>query len=522
MTQDGVLTGLSLGSKARVVASVGEDVSTEIPFKVKGDEVVIQAESSGSDVPSVFTGAADHFNIVTSDFADVVSCESSDENLITVSVADAGITVNVVAASDSVGKAVTITISLAGGATQTIEIVIGHETPLLGIAAKNNGQTITGATMILGDATYNAAHALDLSYVTEPSDATYGNATWSSANPEVARVDAASGVVTAVGTGTATIKVTSVKYPEISAPVEVTVRNPIIAVHAWDGSKWAKIKEVSAAWGSALSEALSSESAANVTLTVGDDSVPYVFEGWSVAVPEANSDPSSYEPAGLTQQDVLDSDGKAVYATYNLESYEVSFKKWNPNKEGGAGCDDYDPGNSQTYEWGQEYVAPTQPEPGMIGTFFFSGWGAFDVAPESYETAALTDDNAYSVREENSIAVKSAVTLYSCYEDQALPGVFSLGVEGNKTKKVRFSRGGLTNDCIYDGDHNPIGRTWRFMPKQYQYDYDYGTRGCNLLTWSCEKTQFGTTNSPSLEDDDSFVDWGHGFRRRLRMGVADS
>ena len=57
MTQDGVLTGLSLGSKARVVASAGEDVSTEIPFKVKGDEVVIQAESSGSDVPLRFTPA---------------------------------------------------------------------------------------------------------------------------------------------------------------------------------------------------------------------------------------------------------------------------------------------------------------------------------------------------------------------------------------------------------------------------------------------------------------------------------
>ena len=86
-----------------------------------------------------------------------------------------------------------------------------------------------------------------------------------------------------------------------------------------------------------------------------------------------------------------------------------------------------------------------------------------------------------------------------------------MGVDDNKTKKVRFSRGGLTNDCIYDGDHNLIGRTWRFMPKQYQYDYDYGTRGCNLLTWSCEKTQFGTTNSPSLEDDDSFVGWGMAF-----------
>lgn len=62
-----------------------------------------------------------------------------------------------------------------------------------------------------------------------PQDATYKDIVWSSSNDSVATVDR-SGVVKAVGKGTAKITVSSVKQPEIKAEYEITVRVDVVKI----------------------------------------------------------------------------------------------------------------------------------------------------------------------------------------------------------------------------------------------------------------------------------------------------
>ena len=81
----------------------------------------------------------------------------------------------------------------------------------------------------------------------EPSNATYKQLKWTSADPTIAKVDAETGVITAVGTGTTTITVSPVKQrpgDNITATIKVQVGLPLLEITVPDVLKVEKGKTV--------------------------------------------------------------------------------------------------------------------------------------------------------------------------------------------------------------------------------------------------------------------------------------
>ena len=72
------------------------------------------------------------------------------------------------------------------------------------------GIPVTGVSVSTSESSINVGNTLQLEATVEPSNATNQNVTWSSSNPEIATVDEATGLVTGVAIGTATIIATSV------------------------------------------------------------------------------------------------------------------------------------------------------------------------------------------------------------------------------------------------------------------------------------------------------------------------
>ena len=69
---------------------------------------------------------------------------------------------------------------------------------------------VTGVSVSTSESSINVGNTLQLEATVEPSNATNKNVTWSSSNPEIATVDEATGLVTGIALGTATIIATSV------------------------------------------------------------------------------------------------------------------------------------------------------------------------------------------------------------------------------------------------------------------------------------------------------------------------
>ena len=69
---------------------------------------------------------------------------------------------------------------------------------------------VTGVSVSTSESSINVGNTLQLEVAVEPSSATNKNVTWSSSNPEIATVDEATGLVTGIALGTATIIATSV------------------------------------------------------------------------------------------------------------------------------------------------------------------------------------------------------------------------------------------------------------------------------------------------------------------------
>ena len=72
------------------------------------------------------------------------------------------------------------------------------------------GIPVTGVSVSTSESSINVGNTLQLEVAVEPSSATNKNVTWSSSNPEIATVDEATGLVTGIALGTATIIATSV------------------------------------------------------------------------------------------------------------------------------------------------------------------------------------------------------------------------------------------------------------------------------------------------------------------------
>ena len=72
------------------------------------------------------------------------------------------------------------------------------------------GIPVSEVSISTSESSINVGNTLQLEATVEPSNATNQNVTWSSSNPEIATVDEATGLVTGVAIGTATITATSV------------------------------------------------------------------------------------------------------------------------------------------------------------------------------------------------------------------------------------------------------------------------------------------------------------------------
>lgn len=69
---------------------------------------------------------------------------------------------------------------------------------------------VSGVSISTSESSINVGNTLQLEATVSPSNATNKNVTWSSSNPEIATVDEATGLVTGIALGTATIIATSV------------------------------------------------------------------------------------------------------------------------------------------------------------------------------------------------------------------------------------------------------------------------------------------------------------------------
>lgn len=78
-----------------------------------------------------------------------------------------------------------------------------------GIIIKEN-IPVSGVSISTSESSINVGNTLQLEATVSPSNATNKNVTWSSSNPEIATVDEATGLVTGIALGTATIIATSV------------------------------------------------------------------------------------------------------------------------------------------------------------------------------------------------------------------------------------------------------------------------------------------------------------------------
>ena len=72
------------------------------------------------------------------------------------------------------------------------------------------GTPVSGVSISTSESSINVGNTLQLEATVSPSNATNQNVTWSSSNPEIATVDEATGLVTGIALGTATIIATSV------------------------------------------------------------------------------------------------------------------------------------------------------------------------------------------------------------------------------------------------------------------------------------------------------------------------
>lgn len=142
------------------------------------------------------------------------------------------------------GDAGTITLAIVlepnySGKTRSAKIVITCGKAKIEVSVTQEGETEKGevptdpypvTSLNLSQSTLsldlNSTHTLTASVI--PSNATIQTVVWSSNNPEVATVDPATGLVTAISAGYATVTAQSTVYETITATCELTVNDPAV------------------------------------------------------------------------------------------------------------------------------------------------------------------------------------------------------------------------------------------------------------------------------------------------------
>lgn len=142
------------------------------------------------------------------------------------------------------GDAGTITLAIVlepnySGKTRSAKIVITCGKTKIEVSVTQEGETekgevptdpypVTGLNLSQSTLSLdlNSTHTLTASVI--PSNATIQTVVWSSNNPEVATVDAATGLVTAISAGYATVTAQSTVYETITATCELTVNDPAV------------------------------------------------------------------------------------------------------------------------------------------------------------------------------------------------------------------------------------------------------------------------------------------------------
>ena len=139
--------------------------------------------------------------VLPAEASQVVTYESANTDIATVT--DAGVVTGVAAGSTTI----TIAATDGSGVTGTCNVTV-------------NGIDVTGITA--EDVTMITGETATISYTVAPANATDPSVTFTSANTNIATVDA-DGVVTGVGVGETTITIASVSNPEVTAEITVTV-----------------------------------------------------------------------------------------------------------------------------------------------------------------------------------------------------------------------------------------------------------------------------------------------------------
>ncbi|MFV0588211.1 Ig-like domain-containing protein, partial [Bacteroides reticulotermitis] len=142
------------------------------------------------------------------------------------------------------GDAGTITLAIVlepnySGKTRSAKIVITCGKAKIEVSVTQEGETekgevptdpypVTGLNLSQSTLSLdlNSTHTLTASVI--PSNATIQTVVWSSNNPEVATVDPATGLVTAISAGYATVTAQSTVYETITATCELTVNDPAV------------------------------------------------------------------------------------------------------------------------------------------------------------------------------------------------------------------------------------------------------------------------------------------------------
>ena len=412
VTQDGLVTGGMLGGKAKVRVSAmdGSGKSDEVAFAISAETVPMGNKSIGAsgeeEMPPVSTGSVTSTVIEPPEGKTITNITSSDGGAVSVLVED-GKGKLTISHDGNDGKLVVVTIEYDNDSEHCdrLELVVGEEIPLQSFSLN-----ATSKEFILGD---DGDNTIQLATANpEPAGATFKDSKYFKWTVDEGKENVVSvngtGLVEVKGLGETKVTAVSARYSEVSASIDITVRNPRITFMEWDADDqtWkAQENTASAVWNSKLTDVIGSKTGSGTIWKNGDDEeVPYDFVRWTLVSGEG-ANPSTLDGAALADTDLLAGD-KTLYAVYSLRKMKVKLMEW----KNGAWKQF---GDVTEQVWGTDFVPPEDGPSSETVTYDsknygFTGWAEFSSKPDSVADAKPQDDYFMG-------PVKKDLTLYACY-----------------------------------------------------------------------------------------------------------
>ncbi|MCD8295724.1 MAG: Ig-like domain-containing protein [Clostridia bacterium] len=251
-----------------ITASDGSGVTATINVTVEA-KLVTSISASGTSVNLILgkdesdATAAVTITVEPSDATNTAwTAASSNESVATVTSGGTGsgeITITAVGAGTA-----TITVTAADGSGKTATIAVNVTVAVSGVSIDQGNDTVT----------IEYGNTATLTATVTPDNASDKTVTWSSSDTSVATVGEDTGIVTAVGYGTATITVRT-EDGEYEDSIEILVPNHVTAVTVKEDDT-----EVSDVYAIVDGDAV----VLTVTLTAQDSSKPITYDGWTAEI----------------------------------------------------------------------------------------------------------------------------------------------------------------------------------------------------------------------------------------------